>query len=66
MTSIGRDRPADDRPQPGTTSAKSLGVAIAAKTIGGTLFAVLIALSLVALPGPAKDVQTIPCHLKSG
>jgi len=57
MTSIATDRP----------TAKSSGMAIAAKTIGGALVAMLIAVSLVSLPGPAKDAQAIPhCHLEVG
>ena len=57
MTSIGSDRP----------TAKSSGMAIAAKTIGAALVAMLIAVSLVSLPGPAKDAQAIPhCHLEVG
>jgi len=62
MVSIGHDGLADECPQPGTNSA-----AIAAKTIGGALLAVLIAVSLVGLPDPAKEAQSIPhCHLESG
>jgi hypothetical protein len=61
MLSIGHDGLADEYPQPGTNSA------IAAKTIGGALVAVLIAVSLVELPDPAKDAQFIPhCHLEGG
>jgi hypothetical protein len=42
-------------------------MAIAAKTIGWALVAAIIAVSLVAPPGPAKDAQTIPhCHLEGG
>jgi len=42
-------------------------MAIAAKTIFGALAAVLIMVSLVSLPGPAKEAQTIPhCHLEVG
>jgi hypothetical protein len=62
VVSIGPDGLADECPQPGTNSA-----AIAAKTIGGALVAVLIVVSLVALPGPQKRPQMIPhCHLESG
>jgi hypothetical protein len=62
MASIGHDGLADECPQPRTNSA-----AIVAKTIGGTLVAVLIVISLVELPGPAKDAQIIPhCHLEGG
>jgi len=53
--------------QPEINSPKSLGMAIAAKTIGWALVAAIIAVSLVAPPGPAKDAQTIPhCHLEGG
>ena len=62
VVSAGRDGLADECPQPGTNSA-----AIAAKTISAVLVAVLIAVSLVSLPGPAKEAQTIPhCHLEVG
>jgi hypothetical protein len=73
IASIDRDRPADDGPQPGTNTSKlldaeeGLGMAIAAKTIGGALVAVLIAVGLVALPGPAKGPHIVlHCHLEGG
>jgi hypothetical protein len=67
MTSNGVDRPANDGPQPGSNNTTSFGVVIPAKTIGGALVAVLIVVSLVALPGPAKDLRTIPhCRLERG
>ena len=54
MTPPGHDPP-DDGPRPGADNAKSSGMAIAAKTLGGAL---LVAAGLVALPGPANDVHT--------
>jgi hypothetical protein len=46
---------------------EEFGMAIAAKTIGEALVAVLFAVSLIALPGPQKHPQMIPhCHLESG
>jgi len=63
----------DNGQQPGTNRSKvlnvegGLGMAIAAKTIGGTLVAVLISVGLVALPGPAKDPHIVPHgHLEGG
>jgi hypothetical protein len=57
----------------GSNSAKlfdvkeDLGMAIAAKRLGGALVAGLIAISLVALPGPATVPQLVPhCHLEGG
>jgi hypothetical protein len=66
MTSIGCDRLAGHGPQPGINSTKSsLGATIAANTIGEALVAVLIAVSLVAIPVSAMEAQTNPhCHLK--
>ena len=49
MTSTGSDRP----------TAKSSGMAIAVKTIGGALVAVLIMVSLVSPHSPAKHAQAI-------
>ena len=59
MTSTGRARPDEVDPQPGINSTQSLGMAIATKTIGAALAAVLVAVSFVALPGPANDGQTV-------
>ena len=58
MESTGRAWPDEVDPQPGINSTQSLGMAIATKTIGAALAAVLVAVSLVALPGPANDGQT--------
>jgi hypothetical protein len=73
IASIGHDPCGNDGRRTGTNSTKlfdveeELGMAIAAKTIGGALVAGLIAISLVALPGPAKDPQMVPhCHLEGG
>jgi hypothetical protein len=73
IAAIGHDLCGNDGPRTGTNSAKlldveeELGMAIAAKTIGRVLVAGLIAVSLVALPGPAKDPQNVPhCHLVGG
>ena len=55
MTPPGHDPPDDDGTRPGAENAKSSGMAIAAKTLGGAL---LVAAGLVALPGPANDVHT--------
>jgi hypothetical protein len=73
IAAIGHDLCGNDGPRTGTSSAKlldveeELGMAIAAKTIGRVLVAGLIAVSLVALPGPAKDPQMVPhCHLEGG
>jgi hypothetical protein len=67
MISIGAARGADHGLRPGTKSAKPLGMAIAAKTLVGALVAVLIAVSLVSLPGPAKDIKTnAHCHSEGG
>src|SRR5215813_5249326 len=54
MTSTGQDRPDEDGPRPGIEGAKSSGMAIAAKTLAAALIPLLIAVSLVALPGPAN------------
>jgi hypothetical protein len=66
MTSLGSDRLAGHGPQSGINSTKSsLGATIAANRIGEALVAVLIAVSLLAIPAPAKEAQTNPhCHLK--
>jgi len=67
MTSICRDQASADGLRPGTHSAKSSGMTIAAKTVGAALVAVLIMVSLVSLPGPAKEAQAVPhCHLEVG
>src|SRR5262249_59322219 len=58
MTSTGQDRPDEDGPRPGIEGAKSSGMAIAAKTLAAALIPLLIAVSLVALPGPANDAYT--------
>jgi len=58
MTSTGRDRPDEEGPRPGIDGAKSSGMAIAAKTLGGALIPLLIAVSLFAPPGPASDAHT--------
>lgn len=70
---VGHDLCGNDGRRAETNSAKlldveeELGMAFAAKTIGGALVAGLIAVSLVALPGPAKDPQIVPhCHLEGG
>jgi len=60
MVSIDYDGTVDKYPQLEANSA-----AIAAKTIGGALIAVLIVVSLVELPVPATDAQIIPqCHVE--
>ena len=66
MTSLGSDRLAGHGPQPGINSTKSsLGATIAVNTIRAALVAVLIAVSFVAAPVPAKEAQINPhCHLK--
>jgi hypothetical protein len=53
-------------PQPGINGTESSsGATIAANTIGGALVAMLIAVSLVAPPGPPKAAQTKShCHLE--
>jgi len=62
MASIGHDELPNECPHPETNSK-----AIAAKIIGGALVALLIAVSLVELPDPAKDAQFIAhCHLEGG
>jgi len=72
IESIGRDRPADDGPQPGTNAKlldaeERLGVANAAQIIGGALVAVLIALCLVAPLGIVKTPQIVShCHSEGG
>ena len=72
IASIGRDRLADDGPQLGTNAKLleaevRLGMANAAKTIGGALVVVLIAVSLVAPLGPVKAPQIVShCHLEGG
>jgi len=72
IESIGRDRPADDGPQPGTNAKlldveERLGMANAAQTIGGALVVVLIAVSLVAPLGPVKTPQIVShCHSEGG
>ena len=73
IASIGRDWSAADGPRPETNGPKvldveeGLGMAIAAKTIGGALVVVLIGVSLVANPGPAKHSQIVlHCHLEGG
>jgi hypothetical protein len=61
MVSIDYDGTVDKYPQSETNSAAS-----AAKRIGGALVAMLILVSLVELPVPAKDARTIPpCHLEN-
>ena len=59
MKSTGRAWPDEVDPPPGINSTQSLGMAIATKTIGAALAAVLVAVSFVALPGPANDGQTV-------
>jgi hypothetical protein len=65
MTSIGSARLAGHGPQPGIYGTESsLEATIAANTIGA-LFAMLIAVSLVAPLGPPKEAQTNShCHLE--
>lgn len=66
MTSIGSARLAGHGPQPGIDGTEpSLEATIAANTIGGALVAMLVAVSLVAPPGPPKEAQTNShCHLE--
>jgi hypothetical protein len=66
MTSIGSARLAGHGPQSGIDGTESsLGAAIAANTIGGAPVAMLIAVSLVAPPGPPKEAQTNShCHFE--
>ena len=56
MTPMAGDH-SDDGPQIGTEGGEPSGMPIAAKTIGGAMVAALVAVSLVALPGPANDAQ---------
>ena len=58
MTPPGHDPPDDDGPRPGADNAKSLGMAIAAKTLGGAMVALLVMAGLVVLPRPANDVHS--------
>ena len=68
VTSISRDRPADDGPRTRLLDVEErLGMANAAKTIGVALIAVIIAVSLVAPLGPIKAPQIVShCHLEGG
>ena len=56
MTPPGHDPPDDDGPRPG--AAKSSRMAIAAKTLGGAMVALLVMAGLGVLPRPANDVHS--------
>jgi len=58
MTPPGHDPPDDDGPRPRADNAESSRMAIAAKTLGGAMVALLVMAGLGVLPRPANDVHS--------